>query len=200
MSAKLLLEVALRILGLWFIFSALPGLASTASWFIAEGFATSGVDFYYFVPSGISFIVQALLGLAAIYWAPNISARFYPPDVEASQSPTRIGPGDIYHTACFVFGMYFLVSGAVAGGRAAITALGAGSSDRIALIFVSALVYTTFGLFLVFGAGRIGQFISSLQYDPDSIPRQQFSLKLILIVTVLIAVMMGLIRMLSVAD
>jgi hypothetical protein len=200
MSAKLLLEVALRILGLWLLFSALPGLASSVPWFIGEAFATSGGKFHYLASTGISFIVQALLGLVALYWAPNISARFYPSDIEAPQSPIRIGPGDFYHTACFVLGVYFLVRGAVAGGQAATTALAEGSRNSATLIFVSGLVFATFGLFLVFGAGRIGQFISSIQYDPDSIPRQQFSLKLILIVTVLIAVMMGVIRVLTVGD
>ncbi|MCI0333153.1 MAG: hypothetical protein L0228_08020 [Planctomycetes bacterium] len=198
MSARLLLEVALRILGLWLLASTISTVTFMASWYVADGGATGGVGLNYLVSTGAYAVVQSALGIALIRWAPNISARFYPSDVQESEPQIHVGPGDIYHTACFVLGVYLLVLGVDFSGKLAIEGLSTGWGNQLASAAVSAIVYTASSLLLIFGSRRIGQLVSNLQYDPDSIPQQQFSLRLLLIITVLVAVILGVIRLISV--
>ena len=59
---------------------------------------------------------------------------------------------------------------------------------------ITAAVYLATGLVLVFGSQRIGQFMSNLRYDPDTIPKQQVSLALLLLAILAFAVILGVIR------
>lgn len=199
MSARLLIEVALRVLGLWFLLNSVVTMTETASWHLANVLAGgSDVGTHFLVLSGVAVAVQLALGVMLIRWAPGMAARFYPPDAEKPEPQIRVGPGDIYQTACFVLGVYLLVRGVESVGRLAIGALSFSPGPQLASVAVSAMVYTASGLLLIFGSRRIGQLVSNLRYDPDSIPQQQFSLKLLLIITGLVAVILGVIRMISV--
>jgi hypothetical protein len=101
MSARLLLEVALRILGVWFIFTAVNAFTATVSFYLSGGWGGPSVDLArLFFASGVGVVVQAALGL--ILCAPVVAPRFYCEQADGGESPIRVGPGDIYHTACFV--------------------------------------------------------------------------------------------------
>jgi hypothetical protein len=198
MSARLLMEVALRVLGIWFLLSSIVTMTPMASYYLANvSLGGLGVLISY----GVAFVVQLALGVMLIRWAPSMAARFYPLDADEPEPQIRVGPGDIYHTACFVLGVYLLVLGVESSGRWAVGALPTSfgmQGSQLANIAVSAIVYTASGLLLIFGSRRIGQWMSNLRYDPDSIPQQQFSLKLLLIITGVVAVILGAIRMITV--
>jgi hypothetical protein len=152
----------------------------------------------FLVSYGTSAAVQLALSIALIRWAPIIAGRFYPSDAQAPEASTRFSAGDIYHTVCFVLGAYLLVQGSVSWGNLTVAAFSAGSGHQLASAALTAIVYTASGLLLVLGARRIGQLVSSLKHDPESIPQQQFSLKLLLTIAVLVAVVLGVLRMLAV--
>lgn len=195
MSARLLLEVALRVLGIWFLCMAIMD-ASTSIWYLSAVFGQSSrpFGFYGLIYFGISVAIRLAIGIALIRWAPGISARFYPADRPSEEQRTTVSPGDIFHTACFVLGAYLLVQGTV-------SALGMSRSmsgaDFVIHFALAAAVYGAGGLFLIFGARRIGEFLAGLRYDPESIPKQQFSLRLLLIVVGVVAVVLGVVRMIS---
>jgi hypothetical protein len=205
MSARLLFEVALRILGMWYVFASIVGLASTvASWQLIAGSIGGQNVGGYVLLEALILAVQLAMSVALIRWAPAIAARFYPadsslPDAENPESRLRVGPGDVYHTACFVLGAYLLVQGVKSAGEMTIGAVSFGSqANQLARAAVIAIVDTASGLLLIFGSRGIAQFLSNLRYDPDSIPRQQFSIKLLLIITFIVAVILGVIRMITV--
>jgi hypothetical protein len=195
MSARLLLEVALRLLGFWFLFDSIVNTVTSAAWYMAAAGAVGGFEAYYLSRLGAYLAVTLPLSLVLIRWAPNIAIRFYPVDLQISEPQARIGPGDLYHTACFALGAYLLVRGIEFTGQLAIAAVT--SRGELSNMAVGAMIYTLSGLLLIFGAREIGQFFTNLRYDPDSIPQQQFSLKLLLIITVAVAVILVVIRALS---
>ena len=204
MTARVLFEVALRILGLWILYTAITAMTSMTSWYFAIE-PTGAIDVTtYLVLTGFFVAVHLALGVTLIGWALGIAARFYPPDsllsdATNSEPQRRVGPGDIYHTACFVLGVCLLVPGIQSASEFATGAVSIGwQTNQLAHLAVSAVVYTTSGLLLIFGSRRIANLMSSLQYDPDSIPRQQFSIKMLLIITVAVAVILGVIRMITV--
>jgi hypothetical protein len=197
MSARLLFEVALRILGVWFVFTALNGIAMAASIYLSGGLGGTGVDpTRWFFASGISVVVQSAFGLGLILCAANVAARFYPEQVDATESQVRVGPGDIYHIACFVLGAFVFVLAVEPAGRIVNAGL-QGQHYRIAGDAFTMIVFMSTGILLVFGASRIGKLLSGLRYDPDSVANQQFSVKILLILTGLVAVLLGVARWLA---
>lgn len=200
MSARLLLEVALRILGVWFIFTAVNALMMTASFYLSGGWGGPGVDLArMFFASCAGVIVQAALGLGLIFYAPVVAARFYREQADAGESQVCVGPGDIYPTACFVLGVFLFVSAAEPAGRV-VNAGFQGQPHRMAGDAFTMFAYIAAGILLVFGSRRIGELLSSLRYDPESIPKQQFSVKILLIVTTLLAVLLGAMRWLALGN
>ena len=208
MSARLLLEVALRVLGLWFAFHSIITLAERipiylgAVWGSLIPNTTS-----YLVTTGVTFVVQFALGAALIYWAPGIAAKFYPPDAENEEPRIGVGPGDVYRTACFVLGVYLLVQIVQPASRLAIAGFQRPYSNwqpsQMAVDAVTTIVYTVVGMFLLFGSNKIGEWFSSLRYDsnrndPNTIPKPQFTIAAILILVVLFAVCLEVIRRLTV--
>ena len=170
MSARLLLEVALRILGIWFIVAALNALATTAAMYQSGGWGgSSGEVSRWFFASGVSIVVQFALGLGLIICAPVFAARFYREQTDAAESQVRVGPGDIYHIACLVLGAFVFISAAEPAGRI-VNAGFQGQKYRIAGDAFTMIVYMSSGILLVFGSRRIGELLSSLRYDPESIP------------------------------
>jgi hypothetical protein len=146
----------------------------------------------------VTIITRMLLGGALVYGAPAVAGRFYPRDSLNEESRLAVGPGDIYRTACFVLGAYLLVSTARPAGLLVSNAVsGSWQPNQLAAEAVTAVVYMFSGLLLVFGSHRIAEMLSSLRYDPDTVPRQQISLAMLLIVLVLIAVVLGVARRLS---
>ena len=162
MTARLLFEVALRILGLIFLFSAVFTLTTIMSWYFAT-VPTAGIDVEtYLMLTCITVAVHLALGVVLIWWAPCIAARFYPPDsllpdATSPQPQRRVGPGDVYHTACFVLGVCLLVEGVQSAGKFTIQAFSVvWQPSQLAHFAVSAIVFTASGLLLIFGRGGSG--------------------------------------------
>ena len=50
---------------------------------------------------------------------------------------------------------------------------------------------------LIIGARRFGQLLTSLNHDPDSIPKQRINLTILLVLTAVVAVLLGALRWLT---
>ncbi len=199
MSARLLLEVAIRVMGLWFALDALVGLTTQVPNYLAMmwNFPIPNVG-SSILAAGLTYGLQFALGAAAVYWAPSIAARLYPTVDESDELRVNIGPGDVYRTACCVLGVYLLVQALTPAGRLLIAGYnnnfviwrsGVLTSDAVTVIVNAAI-----GMSLVFGSGWIGRWFSSLHYDPDTIPQQRFSIAALLAAVVLFAVCLEVIR------
>jgi hypothetical protein len=204
MSARILFEVALRVLGVWLFFSAVSSLTSLVSFYLTNvpGLSPGMLSYNmmsYFVTSTASFFMELLMSGALIFAAPRIAARFYPRKAEDQELRVAVGPGDVYRTACFVLGAYFLVRTAEPAGRL----VGAGLSGRVFFQAsqladaLTAMVYVASGILLVFGSRKISQLLSNLRYDPDTIPAQRFSLAVLMILLFLCAIVLGVIRFMA---
>jgi hypothetical protein len=68
------------------------------------------------------------------------------------------------------------------------------AADRAARAFVTFVIYVGGGLSLMFGGQKIGEWMAAIKYDPESVPKQQFSIRLLLVVTVMIALVLGIVR------
>jgi len=195
MSPRLVLEIALRVMGLWFFFTGISTLTTTVSVLLWTPSGSMRSIWLYFVAT---VVVQFLLGGVLVFCAPAIAAWFYPAGNE-SDSPRAVGPGDLYRAACFVLGAYLLVAASQPAGRLldAVNSSGAfgpsAAGDAVTLI-----VHVAAGLLLVFGSRRIADLLANLRYDPSTIPNQQLSLAMLLILIVLVAVALGVFRMISV--
>jgi hypothetical protein len=195
MTARQLMEVALRVLGVWFVVHAvISGAQAIASMNLilpATGFSLSA----YLIAVEAVAAVQLGLGLVLVFGGPRIASHFYRDEPVANHVPSRIGPGDLYHVASYLLGVYFLVQGLEACAAIAFRLLsGKVPSNLRAYPEMAAIISTVSGLLLIFGARRIAEMLSLLRHDPDSLPRQQFSLKLLLGITFAIAMVLGLYR------
>jgi hypothetical protein len=199
MSARLLLEIALRVFGIWFAFHSVNSLMSAASVYLNSQLAAQIPDLPYLVAALFAtFIVQILLGCALICWAPNIAVRFYPPGSESEELRISVGPGDVYRTACFVLGAYLLVQAAESAGQFVIRGLqDGGTRDQLVRSALSAAVSFASGLLLVFGSRKIADLVSNLRYDPETIPDQKVSIAMLLVVLALVAVVLGVLRLIA---
>jgi hypothetical protein len=199
MPKRALVEVAIRLLGLWSAFTAVTGLVDVAASCLITGWGTTpSFPRQLLLLSGVAAVVPGLLGAMLIGWAPWIAARFYPADPNDVQIHVNVGAGDVYHVACFVLGVYLLVHTTqpvcrlVAAGMTG--AQSTWSRGQMAADAITAAVSLATGLVLVFGSQRISQFLSNLRYDPDTIPKQQVSLALLLLAILVFAVILGVIR------
>jgi hypothetical protein len=191
MSGRLLLEIALRISGLWFLFTAITTLTATLSVLSVSGWTD------YLWGAVASVVAQFLLGGALVFCAPAVARWFYPAAAESEGSPVSVGPGDVYRTACFVLGVYLLVSTARPAGRLLEAGLSGEALSRSIADAMTLIVYAASGVLLVFGARPIAELLSNLRYDPDTIPKQQISLAVLLVFVVLVAVVVGVFRMIA---
>ena len=53
------------------------------------------------------------------------------------------------------------------------------------------------GVLLIFGSSTIGRLLANLRYDPDTIPKQQLSIAMLLVLLVLFAVVLAIIRQMA---
>jgi len=202
MSARLLFEVALRVLGLWFVCNSVTSFTTAASLYltIAWSSVTPSVPHYVVASASVTTAVQLVLGTVLIRWAPGMAARCYPPGAANEASQSRVGPGDVYHTACFVLGVYLLVLATEPVSRLVIAGIGrtpGWSHIRLASDAVTIVMYTVTGILLVFGSRPLSELLSNLRYNPDTIPKQQISIAVLLIIVLLFAVVLTVIRRMS---
>lgn len=198
MSARILLEVTLRILGLWYLFTSLNTLTTTVSFYVSGGWGSAGAEMTSFaIAQGVSIAVQVAIGLGLILGAPSVAARFYREEADAGESQVRVGPGDIYHTACFVLGAFVLINTAAPLGRLVIARFRGIAQGWLANDLFTVVVHTTAGILLIFGSRRISELLLSLRHDPESVPKQRLSVSNLLTLIVFLGLLIGTIRWLA---
>ncbi|MEZ6071365.1 MAG: hypothetical protein R3C10_14110 [Pirellulales bacterium] len=143
--------------------------------------------------SGLSVMLYFLTGDALVTFAPAIASWFYPQLPSTEDVPARVGPGDVYHTGCFLLGVYLMVCAAVPAGRIVNAAL-RGAPFTMAGDTLTLIVYLANGVLLVFGAQRVSNFLTNLRYDPDTVPQQRITLAVLLVVMLLFALLLGAVR------
>lgn len=194
MSARLVTEVALRVMGLWLVAAAIGAFADSLYFFL-PGTLNQGTLWMVMMFAGAS-VSRGLVGGALIYWAPAIAAQWYPPDARADSTMASVGPGALYRVACLVLGVYVLLRAAEPGTRLIVNTFRGGQLNAAVDAGVT-LIYVAAGVFLVFGSQRLATFFSNLYYDPDTIPKQRLSIAILLVVILLFAVFLALTRRLA---
>jgi hypothetical protein len=194
MKARLLLEVAIRLLGLWMSFeSFVEGVAFLSYMPGLLGGQVPGAE-YYLVTVAVSVVAKVVVGVIALIKAPRIASWIYPDESGDSEIALGVRPGDLYHIACFILGTYFLVHGVSLAAQSSFELVNGFASDRFVSRLLTFLVYFGSGLLLVFGGRRIAEWMAAIKYDPDSVPKQQFSIRLLLIVTFVVALILSIVR------
>lgn len=201
MHARRLFEVLLRVLGMFLLAWAFDRLVQSVvqACYLWSFFARTSAE--WIGPAYVLFTGLAMLsaGLFLLLRAPRIAAKTYP-EAHADGEPLRfgtIGAGDLYRITSFGIGIVFVVLALAAGARTAVgLALQSSFSGSIREIddLATAIVYGLSGLVLTFGSRQIGAWMATLRYDPDTIPAQQFSLRVLLIVITLVGVALAAIR------
>ena len=187
MTLRDLTTVALRILALGLMFSAL-GLLVTLAYVIVE-ISIGGPSSPWnrqIVPSlygtGFAAFVRACIGCALFVFASRV-ARLICRGVhtdEATALITSIGAGDAYHIATFVMGVYFVARAVSPSALAIVGMMRAGvptASSGAAASALEAILYIAIGLGLILGSRGIARSFAALGHDPDNIPAQQISLR-----------------------
>lgn len=201
MHARTLFEVLLRVLGMFLLAWAFDRLllSIVQALYLWSLFARTSAE--WIGPAYVLFTGLALLSVGFFLFrrAPRIAAKMYP-EALAESEPLRfgaIGAGDLYRITSFGIGIVFVVFALAAAGRAAVgLALQSSFSGSMREIddLATATVYGLSGLVLTFGSGQIGTWMATLRYDPDTIPAQQFSLRMLLIVITLVGVAFAALR------
>lgn len=113
MPARLLLEVTIRVLGLWSLYSAVASLAQSAGMTLSViGMVGPPTRWLFVGQVVVPFVVQCFLGAMLIWWAPRIAARFYPAGANEAEVRLSVGPGDVFRIACFILGVHLLLTAA----------------------------------------------------------------------------------------
>ena len=114
-----------------------------------------------------------------------------------------LGAGSLYHVACMVTGIW-LLSCAIAPGTRALASLVSqggmtlrGNQDSVAAM-CQAVLLLVFGVSLIFGSRGLSRLLVSLGHDPDNVPAQQFSLRLLLALVIGTALLLFAMRVLLV--
>ena len=202
MSARLLFEVALRVLGVWFLFYSVNTLTmALASYLHLRASPMASQSEVILVATVVSPAIQVVVGAALVFFAPAVAAWFYPRAVEDEEERSiRVGPGDVYRTACFVLGAYLLVQAAEPAGRlviAAIRGLQPWMQADLAITTVRLFAFASGGVLLVFGSRRISELMLNLRYDPDTIPKQQVSIAMLLVLIVVFGIILAVVRLMA---
>jgi hypothetical protein len=147
------------------------------------------------MPSALA-LAAILLFLFAPWLARRICGDLKP---ETSPNPiATLGAGDAYRIGSFLMGLYVLVQAIsqVVQGTVRMARHAYLSTDTVAP-FVEAVILAAFGIALVFGARGLARFLDSLGYDPQDVPAHQFSLRFLLLLVVVCAVIVFIIRSLA---
>ena len=196
-SARNLLTVALQVLGFWLVCRSLIELPHITV-YAMYGSQRLPIALTMILRSGAPLVV----GVAVILLAGRISRRFYPASDRTADPIAfgRVGAGDLYHVASYVLGIYFLVTAAgyainilrlVMENQPAGINLWTGHE---AVMLLTASIYSVTGLILIFGCRGIAQAMSAVPRDSDEVPVPQFSIRMLLILGVAFAIVLGVLR------
>jgi hypothetical protein len=130
-------------------------------------------------------MIQVVLAVLLFVFAPRLANRICAelPPASGDEAKLVAGAGDLYHIGCFLMGIFVLVRAVRPAilGLAAIIGTGRHLAAHEAANLVEGGLLIVLGLSLVFGSRGIAAFIVSLGYDPDTVPGQQFSLRLLMV-------------------
>jgi hypothetical protein len=105
-----------------------------------------------------------------------------------------IQAGDLYQVATFLMGIYVLVLAVGPTARAVVAMVELSRYQDYASELVEAVVYFVVGCVLLFGAKGFATFLGSLGHDPDKVPAPQFSVRVVMMVMMGVALLLVLIR------
>jgi len=202
MTLRELTMVGLRIVAIWIGVSALtvlPSLAYGIAELVTGGMSRFGGVRESWLMVGSPLLVGVLhagIGVVLFVMAPRLArsvSRGSDPDFEPAKVKS-IRPGDLYHIAAFLMGIYVLVRSISPGARAAVAMVDRTAGAAYAALLVEAVVFLAFGAALILGGRGIAAFFASLGHDPDNVPAQQFSMRVILAVVIGTAILLGIIR------
>jgi len=205
MAARQVLTVALRVMALWFMFWAIE--ASSTAIASMSVLLLPGVRESVSIPrvpilatTLIPIFVRFILGVGLLVYSSRIASRLYPELGEAGQQVKfgSVGAGDVYRIASFLLGVYVLLEAVRPAVHGFVALIQYERSRTIPVHaipdLVVACVFVLAGLFLIFGARRVAEVFENVRYDPNTIPAQQFSLRLLLLVILICAALLGMIR------
>jgi hypothetical protein len=206
MSVRELATAGLRLMAIWFMCNAVFDTVSVVSlgtqFYVSPAGGLQG-PFWLSLAFALAFVmVEVSLAVLLLFLAPRIS-RFVCREVDVDTTPiqmTSITSGDLYCIVSFLLGISVLLRAVKPAVTAAVQMMAQGQSTfvfhtHVAMI-VEAVVYVFGGVALTVGARGVAQFLNSLGYASDSTPSQRFSLQLLLIVFVAVAVALGVMRVL----
>jgi hypothetical protein len=200
MTARLLLEVLIRVLGLWYVVAMVSGLAAAV--FVAVPGSRDSIPLHWTLSYGAAIIVQGVLGVALLLGAPRIARRFYGRRTEDAEIRLAVGPGDVYRIACFVLGVYLLVQTAEPASRFAagvtesvVTGMPLNwQTGGIVPYAIMTLVYGGAGVVLVFGSERFARLFFDMRDQPGTDPKMQASQKFLLWLVLGVCLALGVAR------
>lgn len=201
MHARTLFEVVLRVLGMFLLAWSLEKLLESGflAYYWWTTFAPTSIEWIGTAYVLVSALAMLSAGMFLLLRAPRIAAKTYP-EARAEGEPLHfgaIGAGDLYRITSFGIGIVFVIFALAAAGRAAVgLSLQSSFSGSMREIddLATATIYGLSGLVLTFGSRQIGAWMATLRYDPDTIPAQQFSLRVLLIVITLVGVAFAAMR------
>jgi hypothetical protein len=202
MTLRELTLVGLRIVAIWMVVSALTVLP-TLAYGIVE-IATRGTSRFrgiggsWIIVGGPLFVAMTRAGIGVLLFvlAPRLTRLVCGdrgPDCEPAKVES-IRAGDLYHVAAFLMGIYVLVRAVSPGVRALVAMVEQADRTRYVASLVESIVLLVLGGALVLGARGAAAFFGNLGYDPDNVPAQQFSVRVVLFAIVGIAVLLVAIR------
>ena len=211
MNARELFVVLLRVVGLFFLLWAIEGLPVAVGQavvflqqraFLQQSAGGPQAAWYmvWMVSYATTPIVRAIVGFVLLVSAPRIGSWFYPHRSEETEPPNAasVGAGDVYRVASFLLGAYMLVLAVPPAARVATVLMGDSRTGPGGYGFlpdlVQACVFSVCAVGFMFGASGIAQLLERLRYDPEKVPPRQFSLRLLLLILVGVALILGLIR------
>lgn len=204
-SARNLLTVALQILGFWLVcrsIIALPQIAAYAMYAFPSP-NPSGIDpVFVLLMMVLQLGAPLVVGIGVILLAGRISRRVYPASDRTADSIAfgRVGAGDLYHIASFVMGVYMLIQAVEPVVRFLGGTMGAGPFSMEPWArggvhdMITAAIYGVSGLVLIFGGPGIAQAMAAVPRDSDKVPVPQFSIRMLLILGVVFAIVLGVLR------
>jgi len=202
--------VGLRLIAVWIVCNDIVHFAWTfyiiISLLLGDSLGVGGAEWGFVLAQPIGFALRLVLVAVPLFiYAPRLADWICRDVAHDGQGPATgaLGAGSLYHVACIVTGLW-LLSCAIAPGMRVLASLVSqggmtlrGNEDKVAALSQS-VVFLVFGVSLIFGSRGLSRLLASLGHDPDNVPAQQFSLRLLLALVIGVAVLLFALRALLV--
>jgi hypothetical protein len=154
-----------------------------------------------YIPIQLTIHAMQILIAAGLFLASPRLADWICRDAADGPLSSAPGAGDLYHIACFVMGLWMLVQAIQPGAQALGSLISRGNATLLldtqtVVGLCHSGILVLFGLALIFGSRGLSRFLASLGHDPDNVPAQQFSLKLLVALVTASALLLLTMRLL----